>query len=749
MKLGIILVILSFIATIVSALYYYLAAKEERELTGKKRKQKSKSNFSNFGRYSYYLSVLLISLASGYLFYLIFTHQFQVNYIYQYSSRDLPFGFLLSSFWAGQEGSFLFWTLCISWLGLIFLNTARKYEYYGMFFLNLVVAFFLILLIKASPFKLIDSARIPLDGAGLNPLLQNFWMVIHPPILFVGYAAATFPFVIGLAAMIKNEYADWVKQALPWVLGVSISLGAGIIIGAFWSYETLGWGGYWGWDPVENSSLIPWLTTMALFHGLVIERRKGALKKTNFFMALITFVLVIYATFLTRSGVLADFSVHSFQDLGINGYLIIFLALTVFTGFGIMFNRFKNMSGAIIDFSSLNRENVLFTGMLVLLASGLLTLLGTSSPIISGWFGEPSQVDISFYNKVNLPVGIAMAFLIGLAPRLRWHENNFLQTLKRFVPSIVVSVILLLVSVYFGVTNWIDLVFIGLSFFTLTNNFIGIIERIKISWQNIGAPLAHFGVGLMFVGIIISASFDKTQRVLLDQGKSKSVLEYELTYLGTKTPPDGKNVVEIKVTDDSGDYLATPRLYYNQMTQGNMREPDIKYGALIDFYIAPLELRKESATNRGSTLILKKEETKTFYGMNIHFHAFNMSTDHESGNFRVGAELVIKTKDKNYNITPFLDMGSENKNSTPVSIPMNYGNEIQIKLSSINADTKEIKLEFEGLPESQTTSDEPVEQLLLEVSTKPFMNVLWLGTIIFTIGTIIAIQRRLAQNKLN
>ena len=744
MKFGMVLVVLALISGLTSALFYWLAGKNEN--TKQNRKNKSSDiNYKIYGRYSFYFSMSMITLAAAYLYYLIFNHQFQVKYIYQYSSRDLPFGFLLSSFWAGQEGSFLLWTLFLSWLGIVFIKTSKMYENYGMFFLNLVQAFFLILMLKASPFTLIEGGVVPGDGAGLNPLLQNFWMVIHPPILFIGYAAATYPFVIALTALIRNNFSKWVDQALPWVLGVSITLGAGIIIGAFWSYETLGWGGYWGWDPVENSSLIPWLTTLALFHGLIIERRSGALIKSNFTLALMTFILVVYATFLTRSGVLADFSVHSFQDLGINGLLIIFLTLTFVFSFGMIGVRIKNMSGTGIDFSTINRENVLLSGMLLLAASGFLTILGTSSPIISGWFGEPSQVDISFYNKVNLPIGIAMCLFIALAPLLRWQESSIKDTIKRFLPSIILSVITLLLSIYFGVRSLINIIFLGFAIFTIWSNLFGVIERVKLNWRNIAAPFAHFGVGLMFVGIIISGSFDKTEKFLLIQDEPKSAFDYKLTYLGMKTPPDGKNIVEIKVIDESEEYIASPKLYYNEMSQGNMREPDIKYGTLIDLYIAPLELRKDNNHNHGSAIILKKGESKKVQDMVIQFKGFNMSSDHETGDFTVGADLLVQLDGANFEVTPIMNMGKSNSNSKPAEIE-NKGKKIKIKLTSIDADSKSVQLEFEGMTENVQAQHDHRDQLLVEVSEKPFMNVLWLGTIILILGTILAIYNRISDN---
>ncbi|MEJ2543480.1 MAG: cytochrome c biogenesis protein CcsA, partial [Calditrichaceae bacterium] len=311
MNIGSVSIILAFIATLFSGYYYFRLMRSELTATTNKKSKKNqqtKIKIEN-GRISYYIGVILIVIASAYLFYLFITYQFQYTYVYGYSSRDLPLGFLISSFWAGQEGSFLFWILMNAFLGFIFIKTSKKYETSGMFFFSLIQLFFLAILIKASPFETFN--QIPPDGSGLNPLLQNFWMVIHPPILFIGYAAAAFPFVLAISSLLKKDFDGWVKHALPWTVFTSLTLGAGIILGAFWAYETLGWGGYWGWDPVENSSLIPWLTVLALLHGLLVQNMKGSLKKTNYFLSTITFILVIYATFLTRSGVLSDFSVHS------------------------------------------------------------------------------------------------------------------------------------------------------------------------------------------------------------------------------------------------------------------------------------------------------------------------------------------------------------------------------------------------------------------------------------------------------
>ncbi|RMF66398.1 MAG: hypothetical protein D6743_06430, partial [Calditrichaeota bacterium] len=319
------------------------------------------------GRHGFYSMAALVALVSVYLLYLIFSHQFQYEYVYRYSSRDLSWGLLLSTFWAGQAGSFLLWALYTALMGIVFLRTAREWQSHGMLFLTAVEGFFLILLLKAGPF--VKQATIPADGVGLNPLLQNFWMVIHPPVLFLGYAAAAFPLVLALSALARKDFGSWEARALPWTLFTSVTLGAGIVLGGYWAYGTLGWGGYWGWDPVENSSFVPWLVSFALFHGLIIEKTRGALKRTNLLLAILLFVLVLYATFLTRSGVLADFSVHSFQDLGLSSLLLLFLLLPIGLGLWLFVRRYDSVPVAPLGFGRLNRENLLFYSMLVLLGS--------------------------------------------------------------------------------------------------------------------------------------------------------------------------------------------------------------------------------------------------------------------------------------------------------------------------------------------------------------------------------------------
>ena len=321
---------LELVAVTISAVFYLLLCHKKENLIYKK-----------IARLSYIGFAVFSTFASFLLMYFILTHDFRFKYIILNSSSDLQLSYLISSFWAGQEGSFLLWILLGAWLGLVLLYKLRHTEPHVMVLYNLPHIFLSILLIKQSPFATVIN--VPNDGMGMNMLLQDPWMVIHPPIVFLGYAAFTIPFAFAMSSLWRREYNDWIKQGLPWALFAFVTLGAGIIIGGVWSYRVLGWGGYWGWDPVENASLLPWLTGIALLHGLILQKSTGRLAKTNYFLAAISFVLIIYSTFLTRSGVLANFSVHTFGDLGITGWLVFFMFAFLFISGYLIISRSKEI----------------------------------------------------------------------------------------------------------------------------------------------------------------------------------------------------------------------------------------------------------------------------------------------------------------------------------------------------------------------------------------------------------------------
>ncbi|MBW1895950.1 MAG: cytochrome c biogenesis protein CcsA, partial [Deltaproteobacteria bacterium] len=440
---GEIIIWLALIGIFASSLFYLLLNfKEENE------------RIQMAARLSFIGFAVFVTIASMLLMHYILNHDFRYSYVARYSSRTLPLEYLVSSFWAGQEGSFLLWVLLGAWLGLLLVFKAKELEPQVMLVYNLNNIFLTILLIKQSPFEQLVFA--PPDGNGLNMLLQDPWMVIHPPIVFVGYAAFAIPFAYGVAGLWRREYDLWVKRALPWAAFAFVSLGAGIIIGGYWSYKVLGWGGYWGWDPVENASLLPWLAGIALLHGMILQRTRKKLRKTNFFLAAVSFILVIYCTFLTRSGVLADFSVHSFVDLGITGWLVLFMTVFLVISFGTLIARAREIPVAKKgdSWSYFSREFGLISAMILLCLSTVIIGLGTSAPLITRLAEKASKVSTEFYVDTNLPIAVFVLLLISFVPLLVWGRNSFSKLLSKLAwaaGGAIIAVTITLVHGYPGI----------------------------------------------------------------------------------------------------------------------------------------------------------------------------------------------------------------------------------------------------------------------------------------------------------
>lgn len=742
MQIGTFLIAVAFLSMIVSLWYYSIGSKKSQPRRSK-RKRAEKDNpvvWLKPARWGFHFMTFFVGLAGVRLVYLLLTHQFQFSYVYRYSSTDLPFGYLISAFWAGQEGSFLLWVILIAILGQVFIRSENQLESHAMVVVNLVQAFFLLVLLKANPFEI--QATRPLEGAGLNPLLQNPWMVIHPPVLFVGYAATTFPVAIAIAALLKKQFDRWARIAFPWVLFASLTLGAGIIIGGYWAYGVLGWGGYWGWDPVENSSLIVWLVVLALFHALIITRRTGALQKTSFTLSALSLGLVLYATFLTRSGVLADFSVHSFQDLGINAYLIIGIVGILLAGFWMIFRAKHEIPDVQIDWSGMNRENALVIAIIVLLASGSFILIGTSSPILTSLWGSPGQVDVSFYNKVNFPVAILISLLLGAAPFLIWNNLSLGAMASRWLLSSVLAVFSTLVAVLLGVDSPMHIIFIAMAAWALWSNVINAYISFKKNWIFSGAPLSHIGVALLFISVIISGTKDRSEQVTLIKDVPKLALGHELVYRGVTRAMNGKDIMEIDISHGNDSYRAVPRLYQNSYGEGMMHEPFIRSGFLKDTYLSPLARSENKVSASERSISLTKGEKKSIVDFDIVFTSFEMANHAENGEFRVGAKLELSKNNRKFIVTPAVVMGSEKNTAHAVKLPQELnGNGAKVRLAGMDADAKQIELVFEGL-DGKIASNQVRDELVVELSEKPFMSILWLGSVLILVGTVISIIRR-------
>jgi len=693
-------------------------------------------------RISFYTASGLVFSMAVLLMWGLLTHQFQWAYVLNYSSKKLPLFYLISAFWAGQEGTFLLWLVFGSIYGFFIIRNRKDQEPLAMAFMGLVQAFVVIILIKKNPFEYIWNVNpalfpkgvIPLDGSGLNPLLQDPWMVIHPPILFAGYSSTMILFAFAMTALIKRNYDNWIKAVYPYALFSALMLGAGIILGAYWSYTTLGWGGYWGWDPVENSSLIPWLTSLALMHGIIIQKKQGGLKKTNIFLTLLTFILVLYASFLTRSGVLTDFSVHSFGSSELNFYLIGFMGL-FFTVSAVAFLfRIKEAKGEKIQTALFSRESFILFGLLIVLALAILTFVGTSSPIITGIFGTASNVSSEYYNLLIRPVAILMAILIALAPVFRWKRDS----LGRLNKLIIHAVVSLVAGVLFFFLGMKDAIYLGISilavFAILVNGQI-IYLMLKHKKYNFGGYLTHVGIGLMMIGIITSSVYDQSVKAFLPLGEQKEVLGYQMIYGGKFPAPDGKDKVALRINGKK----MFAKFFWSDYSRAFMVAPAVKNSLLRDFYVSPIQIKRPNNNQPLSDEIVVRKNKKTaFRNLVLEFTGYEFNNHQmEAGDVHVAA--VIKILDQNgkllKTIKPALTVKGNKRVANPAVLP---DGQSKVFLKMMNVEKGSLTLAVTKKNTAKNSSAGK-ELLIAELSIKPLINVLWLGTILLVAGFLLTL----------
>src|SRR5882724_10609491 len=375
----------------------------------------------------------LVFLAAVVLVTSAFQDDFSIAYIYHHSNRDLPAPYKFATLWSGQEGSLLFWSLLLAAYGLVLRlrhkTDTRLFAYASVVIAAVQIFFLLLLNFAAHPFALM-TGTLPADGAGLNPLLQYPEMVIHPPMLYLGYVGFTVPFAFALSALIMRYPGEkWIRITRRWTMVTWGFLTCGVFLGAHWAYSVLGWGGYWGWDPVENASLMPWLTGTAFLHSVMMQEKRGMLKMWNMWLIFATFMLSIFGTFLTRSGVVS--SVHAFAQSSIGTWFVVFLAFS-FSTFAFFF--FKNKSHLRSEHkleSLISRESSFLFNNLLLLLACFTVLWGTLFPILSDWVqGTKVTVGAPFFNRVNIPVALLLLLLTALGPLLAWRRTS-IESLRR------------------------------------------------------------------------------------------------------------------------------------------------------------------------------------------------------------------------------------------------------------------------------------------------------------------------------
>lgn len=568
-QLGHFLVILSFVTALVATAAYFLSAIGKRSVaeaveveepqlayagegsfggkTAKRRPAKpamaavaEKDDWRTLARWAFYLHGLAVTGVAVCLYWIIYNHYFEYHYAWSHSSRALPVQYVISCFWEGQEGSFLLWLFWDALVGAILIRTAGKvWEAPMMTIFALVQAFLASMIlgvvfgdtfkVGSSPFLLLTEAMpdapiftadptfVPRDGNGLNPLLQNYWMVIHPPTLFLGFALSLVPFAFCIAGLWRNQPYNWIRPALPWTLLGSLVLGTGIMMGGYWAYETLNFGGYWNWDPVENAVYVPWLVMVASLHTMLIAKRSSTGLKTAIILTITSFLLVLYSTFLTRSGVLGNASVHSFTDLGLSGQLLLYMMVFVVVAIGLAFWKWKHLPTDAEETSVYTKEFWLFMGALVLCLAAFQVIATTSIPVynkILESFGKISNLalpadQIAHYTKFQIWFFVVIAVLTGIGQFMWWRRIEGRKWDALMTPLILTLLISAAIIAFSSIKNPVYMVLVVASIFALTANGSILLDVIRGNYRLSGGAVAHMGMALMLIGILYSSGFTK------------------------------------------------------------------------------------------------------------------------------------------------------------------------------------------------------------------------------------------------
>lgn len=518
----------------------------------------------------------LVLTAAVILWYGLLADQFQVSYVWNHSERALPSFYKFAALWGGQAGSLLFWSLILTLFSVVVaLGNRGKHQVlmpYVYAVLHGTTLFFLILLVfAANPFEQVGFR--PQDGRGLNPLLQNYWMIIHPVMLYLGYVGLAVPFAFAVAALLSKRLdSEWVRSVRRWTLIPWMFLSAGIIMGSQWAYMELGWGGYWAWDPVENASFLPWLTGTAFLHSIIIQEQRGVLKVWNMVLIWLTYFLVILGTFTTRSGIIE--SVHSFARSDVGPFFLVFLTIILFGFLWLLFQRLPLLRDEQSIDSYASREAAFMGNNWLFTAIAFATLWGTFFPMFSEIFtGDRISVAAPFFNKVNGPLFLILLVLMGAGPLLGWRHTSTSALRKQFTWPLAAAVVaaglaLLTTRNVFPILGLAILAFVTA---TLVQEYIrGVIARRAATGENpllafvnlyrrngrrYGGYLVHLGIVLIGLAIIGNEFYQHTTNVTLAQGESVSLAGYELVYGGLETR-EGPNRVE----------FATPLLVYKQGT---------------------------------------------------------------------------------------------------------------------------------------------------------------------------------------
>ncbi len=780
-QLGYFLTILSLVASLV-ATFAFAKAFYAQEISVEKQ-------WKQLARIAFIIESIAVLSCFILLFYIITNHLFEYKYAYTHSDKNMPIKYLLSCFWEGQEGSFLLWSFWHCVLGIIVMLKLKTRESGVMMVLSFVQVclatmvvglYFFDFKLGSSPFILLreemswpilsrpDYLQFIKDGTGLNTLLQNYWMVIHPPVLFLGFASTTIPFAFAVAGLLKKDN-NWLEACSPWAAFSAGILGLGIMMGAAWAYESLNFGGYWAWDPVENASLVPWLTLVAAIHTSIIYKKNGSSLKATYLFFGLSFLLVVYSTFLTRSGILGDTSVHAFTDLGMNAQLLGFLAIFVVPYFVLFFVRYKSMNEVQKDDEVDSREFWMLVGALVLLLSAIVITSITSIPVFNKIFGTkiaPPEDPAFAHNQVQVFVAIIIGILTAIGQFLKFKSTPKEQFYKQIKwPAIITAILSTICFVFIGIVynekgiGYLIALYVATvaAIFSIVANSYYLFIVIKGKMKSAGASIAHIGFGMLLLGILISSS-NKTvlswnttgfsplrvekgnktpignplENVTLIEGINTDMGKYTVTYVRDTFDMLEKRFFELKFVEKKtkAEFYLYPDVNKNNKMEGFSANPAAKHYWNKDIftYVTSFQDHDEKDTTS-----FRKHEIaigdSIFYSngyIKLDKVVVNPNPNRTEGTNELVLQLAITSKEGlRYQAKPGIVLKALTMEALLDTV------KAQNLILSFNKviDQKKGILEI-GVKESPTLSN----LITLKVYEFPFINLLWLGVIIMTAG---------------
>jgi cytochrome c-type biogenesis protein CcmF len=800
-QIGQFFIVLSFGAALLSFISYYFATTDDAG--------KDNSSWQRLGRLGFYVNSISILGMGTCLFYVLYNHYFEYHYAWAYTSRSLPVYYLVSGFWNGQEGGFLLWAFWQAVLGNVLIAKAKSWERPVM----TVVALSQVILgtmvlgidifgqrIGSSPFLLLRNSGIeaPIfsqpnylefikDGQGMNPSLQNYWMIIHPPTLFLGFASIIVPFAYAVAGLWQKRYKEWVQPAISYALFGSMILGTGVIMGSFWAYESLNFGGFWAWDPVENGSIFPWLTIVAALHVLIVFKNTGHSYFTATLLVLLSFVLVWYTSFLSRSGILGESSVHAFTDLGMFWQLVIGILIFLVLSVGILIWRWKELPITKKDEETYSREFWMFVGSVFLGLSCFHLIVVTSVPVWNAMFGTkiaPPADAVKHYNVIQSSFAFVVTLLTGFTQFLKYKKTDitrfFITTGVYFLFSILITVLVVYLTGVYRLNFVFNLVMCG-SIYSVIANAKVLIDAFKGKFKLAGSAVAHLGFGLLMVGAVIAAGTSKIvsenasgvvnvqgfdakagnarENIMIYKNTPVKMGDYTVTYLGDSiSSPYHFYRVDYKKFDANGkvleNFVLKPKVQASR-DAGMSSSPDTKHYLLNDLYTHVTAIPSEGFAMQGEAGHDEGNDDKNYDEPVAHEVAVGDTIRYRDGfmlvkslnkqatvqnipltanDVAIGANIEVHARDgKVYTAEPVFMIRGGNVFDFARKIE-DAG--LKLRFSRINPENKKVEITVYQQPQNKRP------WIVMRAISFPYINFFWSGTIIMVIGFLLSIQRR-------